>query len=270
MLSSFNKFLSIIFIFASCLCFERSFSQCEKVQVQPLPPLQVYLGPEGYYIKRTREGGTKQTGPLWGARGGFDYIQKNALYWGAEAYYTTGKITGHSASGNKIKSRNQEWELEGRVGYTLQSNCYPYYTLTPFVAYGYFEERNHFFKNLPFTVKFKNQLQYVAGGFLSSMFVTSQLNIGIQFKVSYITKGANHVSNDPQIDNFSTQIDGKTQYEVNLPINYLLCANSESYALSLVPFYRTRHYGGRQGFPFDFLETKFTLYGARLLFTYLF
>lgn len=260
--------VSSLIISKDCL-FAQEEQDCQAC-IAPLPPLQLYIGPEGYHIKRTRKGGTKQTGNMWGGRAGFDYIKQNDFYWGMEGYYTTGMLKGHSGGGFTIKSRNQEWELEGRFGYTFQSDCFPYYTLTPFAAYGYFEEHNHFLKDFPFSVDFENQFHYVAGGFLSNMFITSRLNAGLQFKVSYITKGANHVRNDPDIEDFSTQIENKFQYSVDLPINYLLCENSDSYELSFVPFFRTRHYGGRRGFPFDFLETKYTLAGARVLFTYLF
>lgn len=236
----------------------------------PLPPFQTCIGPEGYTIKRSRKGGTKQRGSMQGASACFDYIQRNSFYWGAEGYYTTGKLKGHSGAGTQIKSRNIEWELEGRFGYTFQGECYPYYTLTPFAAYGYFEETNRFRKNFPIAVRFKNKFHYVAGGLLSSMFLMPCLNIGIEFKASYMTKGVHNVSNDPEYDHFSILMNNRFQYSINLPINYSLCASTRSYEVSLVPFYRYRCYGGRQGYPFDFFETKYNLIGAKLLFTYLY
>jgi hypothetical protein len=242
----------------------------EECCYSPLPANQFYVGPEGYYLKRTRKGGTKQTGAMWGGQAGFDFIRRNSFYWGAEGYYATGRLEGHSGSGNKIKSRNQEWELEGRVGYTLQTECAPYYTVTPFVTYGYFEETNKYLKDFPFSVRFRNKFEYVGGGILSSVFITPSINVGLQFKVSYMVKGVQHVSNDPEYQHFSIEIDNRLQYDVELPINYITSAYCQPFAVSLVPFYRFRNYGGRRGYPFDFFETKFDLVGAKVLLTYLF
>ena len=33
--------------------------------------------------------------------------------------------------------------------------------------------------------------------------------------------------------------------------------------INVTPFYRFRHFGGRPNFPFDYIDTKFQLYGVQ-------
>lgn len=227
------------------------------------------IGPEFYHVKRTREGGSKQTGFLYGGRICFDYIKRYSFYWGAEGAYAKGMLKGKSGSGSSLKCHDREAELEGRFGYTFQRKRGYLLGITPFAAYGVFQEKNNFLHHHPFRVKFENSFKYVGGGFLSQATLFPGLIVGINFKAIYMVQSKSKVTEpgDEHVS-FSIDMENKMQYLVELPIKYTFCVPNYTWEASFVPFYRYRHYGGKFGYPFDFLETKFQIYGARLTLNY--
>src|SRR5436190_24377747 len=88
-----------------------------------LPLYKASIGPEFYHVKRTREGGTSQSGNLIGVRGSFERIGRYKWYIGIEGLYGQGIIKGHSGSGLKLRSRLTDRQIEGRFGYTFQGKC---------------------------------------------------------------------------------------------------------------------------------------------------
>lgn len=231
--------------------------------------LDAYVGPEIYYAARTKEGGAKQSGTLYGVRLGGDYIRRNKIYLGLDMLWAQGCLRG-KAQDSDIKSILTDTNTEGRVGFTLQTKNYRCVSFTPYTGFGYFWENNCFEDPTPLPIHFKNQFAYIPFGFLSQFFINSNLSLGLNFKVRYLVNGKVKASNDPDHDDSTQNYDEKLQYRVELPADYFFCFQRHSLALSVVPFYEYRPYGHRANFPFDFLETKFNLYGATLKFLYLF
>lgn len=230
---------------------------------------RLYLGPEIFHTKRTREGGSKQTGFLYGVHAGYDRIKRYRIYLGFDGYWAAGTLKGHSKKGIKLHSRVTDEEIEGRVGYTLQCKEGWRAYLIPFVGGGYFREINKF-SHKPLGVKFTNYFPFAMGGFIAGFFLNPRLNIGIDFKAKYMIDGKCHISNDREYDSKTLNMDSRMQYEVDLPVSYQFCTCNGRLEGSLVPFYRFRHYGGLAQFPFDFLETKFDIYGIKILLGYKF
>lgn len=224
---------------------------------------RVYIGPEIYHACRTREGGTHQSGTVYGARCGYDYVKRFNFYVGGEALYGKGHLTGHSTKTKKIKSAFTDLMIEGRAGYTFQQKTGYRFSLTPFVGGGYAVEKNNFIHPTPLHVHFRTQYSYALAGFLSQMSWSPSLDIGINFKARYMIDAKNRVTHDPDFDNFDMLIKNEWHYRVELPITYYV---NPKFLLALVPFYEYRHYGGQPNYPFDFLETKLCLYGATLRF----
>jgi hypothetical protein len=235
----------------------------------PISRNQLFIGPEIYRVNREKEGGSSQDGVLYGFRLGYDRIQRFRYYLGADFLYARGDLDGKTG-GHKIKSMLTDMNAEGRFGYTIESKWGWEPSITPFIGGGYFWESNHYKHPSPLKIHFNNDFSYATAGFLSRLRVLSNMTIGLNFKVRYIIDGKIKISHDPQHDDHNQHYEEKLQYRVELPFMHYLSFCSYDIALSVVPFYEYRPYGHRANFPFDFLETKFKLYGATFKFMYLF
>lgn len=265
-----------IFIFFTLFYILDSLSAQDYTECQPeaeclqdckpkCPQHLFYVGPEAYYMRRVKEGGTKQHGVLGGVRAGYDRIKRYGLYWGIEGYYATGTLRGKSATNAKLVSRVQDSEIEGRIGYTFNRKTGFSAFFTPFGGYGYFCQRNNFRHPSPIHLHFRDHFQYAVAGFLSSLFINPCLSVGANFKVKFMIDGKSQIGNDPKFENSTLLMNNKEQYSLDLPINYAVCFQEHIFDLSFVPFFQYRHYGGRENYPFDFIDTKFWVYGGRLL-----
>lgn len=230
---------------------------------------QLFIGPEAYYVKRTREGGAKQNGYLAGIRAGYDYLRGYAFYVGLEGVYATGRLKGEFGEGEKLRSHLTDANVEGRLGYTFESqSCYQA-SLTPFAGIGYFWEINKYGKPAYLPIHFENTFYYVPIGFLSRVFITPEISVGLNFKARFLIDGKIKASHDPEWEgSFIMRYEDKVQYRIDLPFTYYWL--NQHVAISLVPFYEYRHYGYRINFPQNFLDTQFRLYGADLRFLYLY
>lgn len=231
---------------------------------------QFEAGPEVYWVKRTKGGGTKQTGVLWGGRLTYERIKRYGWYFGGDILYAKGSLNGKSNSGNKIRSTLTDVNTEGRFGYTLQqkSNCGAY--LTPFFGIGYFRETNNFRHPTPIPVHFRNTFTYIPLGFLSHFYINAQLGAGLNFKVRYLVGHKNTVTHDPEFEKLTLHYQEKLQYRIELPLTYDFCECNRLWQIKLAPFYEYRNYGQLANFPFDFIDTKLKLYGANLQLVLLF
>lgn len=231
--------------------------------------LTAYAGPEIYDLQRTKEGGAKQSGVLYGVRAGYEHIYRYKLYWGIDGLWAQGTIDGKNKD-SKLKSQFTDANVEARVGYTFQCKNWRSASFTPYTGVGYFWENNFYEHPSPLHIHFKNRFAYIPLGFLSQIFITPLWSVGFNFKIRYPIDANQYVSNDPDQKNFTQNYEEKIQYRAELPITYFYCWKTASLAASLVPFYEYRPYGHRANFPFDFLETKLRLYGATLKLLYLF
>lgn len=239
--------------------------------------LNPYFGPEIYYVKRIKEGGSKQEGTLYGVRIGYDRVKRYKFYWGIDALWAKGKLEGtrkkESPEGEIVKDHFKslftDINAEARLGYTFQSK-WRCASFTPYSGIGYFWEKNCYQHPSPLQVHFKNNFTYIPVGFLSEIFITPSWSAGLNFKVRYLIEAEQKVEHDPEFGKLTQHYEEKLQYRVELPISTYYCWNCHSLAASLVPFFEYRPYGHRANFPFDFLELKLKLYGATLKFHYLF
>lgn len=230
---------------------------------------ETYVGPEIYYVSRSKEGGARQNGTLYGVRLGFDHVRRCKLYWGLDALWAKGSLEGQ-AKEDQIKSMLTDINVEARLGYTFQRKSWRCASFTPYLGLGYFWENNFFEHPSPLPIHFKNRFSYIPLGFLSQIFITSHVSIGANFKLRFLIESSVEASHDPEHDNTTQNYDDQLQYRVELPITYFSCWSRHSLAVSFVPFYEYRPYGHKANYPFDFLETKLNLYGATVKFLYLF
>ncbi|MFI0434537.1 MAG: hypothetical protein ACH350_02260 [Parachlamydiaceae bacterium] len=231
--------------------------------------IQTYAGPEIYSVERAKEGGARQSGTLYGVRLGFDHIRRYKLYWGLDALWAKGALKG-SSKDHRIKSTLTDTNIEARFGYTFQSKSWRCASFTPFVGLGYFWENNCFEHPSPLPIHFKNHFSYLPFGFLSQFSLSKNVSVGVNVKIRFLIESKVEASHDPEHEDCTQYYDESLQYRFELPLSYFTCYKKKSLACCFVPFYEYRPYGYRSNYPFDFLETKFNIYGATFKFEYLF
>jgi hypothetical protein len=237
-------------------------SECQLIH-------RISCGAEIYGVSRTKNGGTKQTGVLGGARLTYDRLKRYGWYLGADLLYATGNLRGNSGLEEKLCSVLTDASVEGRFGYTFQRKSGCFFSLTPFFGVGIFRETNDFYHPSPIPVHFRNTFSYVPLGFLSSFYLNDQWSTGIKFTGRFLFKHQNKVTNDSKHHDMTLQYKEAFQYRVEIPITYDCHFCSRLWQVSLTPFYEYRHYGYMANFPFDFLDTKFRFYGANLRIVFL-
>lgn len=233
--------------------------------------LTTYFGPEVYYMKRYRAKGYEQTGRMDGLKAGFDRIKRYGWYIGGEYLYATGTLRGISAplkSGLRkpIKLDVIDQTYEGRVGYTLQKTvCSPFFT--PFIGYGHFEEISRFIPPTTSLLTYRDTFDYVSGGFLSGYKWCDLLSMGLNFKAEFMINTETHVAHVPRRGEVEMTMNPAIQMRVEIPMRLFpeCCLSAD-----IVPFYEFRHFGGRDGYPYNYCDTKFNLIGMRLAASYTF
>jgi len=230
----------------------------------------VTIAPELYHVDRKREGGTRQKGEALGVRLSYDRIKRYKFYVGAQLFYGSGILRGHSGNDSRIRSRLIDKQIEGNLGYTFQSKCFPHVAFTPFAGYGYFRESNKFSPPSPLSLTFTTQFRYVSFGFLSSVYVLPCLTVGVNARFRWPWEARCKVSNDPEFNTIHQIVGDKLHYRIELPITYFGAFLYNGLELGIMPFYEQRLYGARENFPFDFFKTRYTIYGVDLQLIYRF
>lgn len=223
---------------------------------------EIYAGPDAFHLYRKRDGGSYQKGELYGGRVGYQRYRPNGFFWRLQTGYATGTITGKSSGGSTLKSDFIERYSEGDVGYSV---CMPYLnslTVTPYAGYAHASMRNQFKQPSPLLVQFRDKVDLASAGLLIRYHQSCRLDLGIDYKVQWTLKGTNRVSNDPVFDDQKISIGEKTHYSLEAPIRLFDCCRR--WAVSIAPFYRHRHLGEHEDYPFDFIDTRFHHYGARV------
>lgn len=231
---------------------------------------QIYIGPEIYHVKRTREEGAKQRGWMYGGRLEFEYLQRYKFYAGADALWAKGTLDGISGGDSKVKSKLTDENLEARFGYTFQRKHGWKVGITPFTGWGHFWEDNCFVPPSARTVSFKNHFSYVPLGFILQITPCPNWRIYIKYKIRYLLSGVINVRDTTEEEEvkFKMHYQEKLHYRLDIPIMYqFYFCNLNMFAV-VDPFYETRRYGRLSNFPFDFYDTKFRIYGVNLSLMY--
>ncbi len=229
---------------------------------------RISVGEESYFFWRMREGGTGQDGRLDGVRIKAERIKSYGWYLGADYLLAQGNISGKTGRGNPLASNLKDQVLELRFGYTLQQVSRRKTFFTPFVGWGYFKEVNDFHIPSSLPCKFTDTFNFIAVGFLSGVNFTPLLSMGVNFKMRFMQDAQSKVTEDPLFDDVTLTIEDETFYRLEIPITLSPCCPSLVSSGEITPFYEFRHFGGREGFPFNFRDTKFHLLGMRLSLIY--
>lgn len=224
----------------------------------------VYCGEEFYYLWRKREGGSQQSGPLNGFQIGLDRLKRYGWYIGGDYLYAHGPIEGKTSRGTPLYSWLTDQVVEGRFGYTLQKALPHNPFFTPFVGYGYFQEVNAFAPPSRLPCTFTDTFDFFALGFLSGLDITPQLSLEINGKMRFMQHARSEITDDPLFDTVSLIIEDEILYRIEAVVTYAPCIRRVRMGAQIAPFYEFRHFGGHEGYPFDFVDTKFYLVGMRI------
>ena len=184
------------------------------------------------------------------------------LVSGGTFSYAQGRLKGHSGTQAEILSTLTDTIWEGRFGYTLQRRGPKGYFIAPFGGYGYFNEVNCFHPPTPLPVKYKNTFNYVAAGFLSGVNLSSVFTMWMDFKMKFMLNGKTKVTDDPTMGDSSLLMNNEVLARFAVPLIFSPSGVRMGLEFVVDPFYEYRHFGGRAGFPFDYIDTKYTLYGC--------
>lgn len=249
------------------------FSACLFAEEDPLFSEQMFpcayyarVGAEVYYFQRSREGGTQQSGRMDGIRFSIDRVKGAGLYLGADLLYSNGDIGGYNSRGKKLISEVTDFIVEGRVGFTFMIPFGRFPFIIPYAGYGYFNEENQFLPPSPLTYTTTDKFQFVAAGFLSGLNFTPQVSMGINIKARFMLNGHSYVTKDPDFEDVTLRMNDESQYRVEIPFAYIFCERYVNVEAIISPFFEYRHFGGKEGYPFNFIDTKFYLLGATISF----
>lgn len=228
---------------------------------------QFYIAPEWYHLTRTKTGGTKLHGDPIGVRIGYDRLKRFGWYFGVEGAYSSGTLKGKSGLKNSLKSHFTDANIEGRFGYTLQQKEGFQASFTPFIGLGYDVEKNNFKDPSPIHLHFKTKFPYGTAGFLSWAHIAPQWELGLNFKVKAPYDTSCHVSHDPKGEPVTQKVADRLHYRLDLPITYRIGC-SEHMALSLVPFFDARLFGGHPNYPYNYIKTTLRSWGLNFQLVY--
>lgn len=231
---------------------------------------KISFGPESYYIKRIKAGGTWQSGVLGGGYGGYERIKPNAFYFGAFGMIANGRISGYSAHGDRLISNFTDEEVEVRLGYNIKDRSRYTSIFTPFIGLGYLEQINSYLAPSPLLLQFNDIIKYFSFGFLTDIKISKRFSLGLNIILKWVLDGKCEVTHDPDEDDNQLIMENEMQYVLELPITYQLSRHKRVFTLSATPFFQFRHYGGRENYPYDFIDTRFRVYGLRVLCNYWF
>ncbi len=220
---------------------------------------QFSVGMESAHIKRMRDGGTQQNGRIDGIRLSYNRLQR--FYFGGDYFYGSAKLIGHTGSQRPISSILTDKVYEGRVGCSFSDKNHFFFL---FSGYGYYHEVNDFFPPTPIPFKFTDTFNYIPVGFLSGVYSSSLLSMGFSFKMMFMQKAQTKISDDPAHDDVVLKMNEEINVRIELPLVLSPSCTRMNLRFSLTPFYEFRHYGGREDYPSDYLDTKFILLGARI------
>jgi hypothetical protein len=219
------------------------------------------VGPQWEHLTRTREGGIKQKGDLFGGFFLYERVKRYGWYLGAEGSYAKGTIKGSIDDTFELKSRFTDQWIEGRFGYTFQQKCGRRFAFTPYIGIGYAQEQNNFGSSSPLPLHFKTHFWYPFAGFRSQINVCEHFVAGVNFRVRIPYDPKCKVSNDPENENVSQNVGDKLQYRVEVPLTYYLPCY-ERLGVSVMPFYEYRPYGEHANYPFDYYKTTIKIWGV--------
>jgi hypothetical protein len=240
-----------------------------RQRVHPCLGPMIYVGPEGYYLKRRLKTGSRQEGSLYGLRMLHERICLTRFYWGVETHWARGRLEGHDTTHMTSRSNMTDADVEVRVGYTFRIERWLEFLFTPLIGAGYFSECNDFEPPSRIIARFRTYFTYIPVGFASRFYLTSQLSVGVDFRARF-TQDGRILVDDPNLGSVVLHYEHCIHYTLDVPVRYNFCGRFRNLELMAALFWRRRHYGPHIGVDFDSYDTRVRIAGARVMMGYRF
>jgi hypothetical protein len=226
---------------------------------------RLFIGPEIFYRNYNEEEIVPQFksfefGFLYGVKLQYDYVKRNAIYFGGDFRYDRGQTTysgglqdqfGNFVAPYNSTTDNEFVNLEGRLGYTFKADKVGRLLMTPFIGYGY----QRWSRDIsgdgeipgfgPFPISDLSEdysWQYLAGGLRTEYRPSKSFTVGLNLKVLGMVNGKINVSGP----GFEEKLDlgEKIQLEVEFPLTYhIVDKPKSSIDVRFTPFYRSQNIG---------------------------
>jgi len=211
------------------------------------------------YFKRKRDGGSSQSGALFGYGAEYESLKDSGFYLYGKAYWAQGTLTGDSGE-DHIKLRYNSEEYYGRIGYSL---CFCKWVFAPFIGGGGAKLKNHFIDPSPLQVRMNIQFPYALAGLKIEWQRTDDLQFYTSFQLKKPYEPKCTIKDDPDFFDVHQTVKEKLQadFEVGIRKNWLCMPIAIGGQVAF--FYQYNHFGREENFPFNFLETTYNYFGLR-------
>ena len=226
---------------------------------------RVWIAPEAYHTRRERQGGADQEGWLGGIRACLERDEVNALYWGLEGGWAEGRLKGIDSQGQDLNINMTDLGIEARLGITLAARLRLNMSITPFVGIGYYQGVMRFVPPSRLTIRLCDYYKFATVGIMTKVWCDERLSVGLNIKVRQMYNGKERSSRDPDYPDETVLMKDELSWCFEMPISSQYCYEGWPINLGVTPFYEERHYGGREGYPMDFVDTKYFIYGVRFI-----
>jgi hypothetical protein len=228
--------------------------------------IEIKGGPLLEHLKRIRDGGSRQSGDLYGFECLVARRPLRGIYFCCLYRYEEGYLYGQTGFGDALISKKTDQAFEGALGYTLPvKNTL---TCTPFVGKGRIFAKNSFEIPSPIEACFDVRYNYWAGGFRADWKMNAEFSLGFLAK-GIFSEGATCKVVDPEEEESKSLIvEDELSWEIELPLVHCSKKLDGRLRVGLTPFYRYRHWGGHENYPYNFFDTKFYILGATLSCSY--
>lgn len=227
-------------------------SSAQSTAEMPLHTLEgsnLYLAPAWQYLwSKDKATDTTYSGSMGGLSVGYDYVERDSLYFKAEFTYMAGALR-HSGS-NHVNT--QEYITEVDFGYDISSPFGDKFTMTPFVGIGAYI----FNQTLPnASHNFDSHFWYVPIG------LSLEYRFDKSWMMSLVGYGAPTFSGHVHDSNMNGHACVSGLWSVELPISYI---GSLPFEVALIPFSKGWAYKSHGSFDGD----RQTYVGLKFAFGY--
>lgn len=190
----------------------------------------LYFGPEIYHIRFEPGNFADFTGTLAGAIIGWEYYHPNCLYAEVKAEASGGRISGDFGRKRRIRFD----ELEGRLGWTLTTDCLPCLSVTPYLGLGFTYLTQKVTSPSATDIDFRYRHYYFPLGVKIDYAIYPWLGIGVNLKWTFDLDATVEIET---LAGSRFELKDKTGFELEIPISWALpCA--ACWQFSAIPFWR--------------------------------
>lgn len=232
--------------------------------------IELQVGPEIFFYHRERASGTFQQGRMDAVRLRVERFCPSGIYLGADYFRARGEVNGKNSRKQSIFSYIHDETYEGRIGFCFYPSCTRGLWFVPFIGIGHFIEVNDAFPPTSLCICTTDKFYYLLAGFHSWFYSSPCFSLGLRFETMWMQAATSKISEDPLFEDVTLSIQNVPYVRLELPFRYTPSKRVSYFSWQFAPFYEYRHFGAREGYPFDYIDTKFHLVGGNFSILFIF